>query len=73
MYFKYGNYTHPDHEVDLVNIKHQRMYSKRNRVVFIRKTLQLQGHICTTGQDALRTAINNLKNAYAEDLQDAVL
>jgi hypothetical protein len=64
MYFKWDDYRHADGEVDVTMIQQQRMFSPRNRYVFIRKTLTVQGHLCVSGQDAIRSAINLLEDGY---------
>jgi hypothetical protein len=71
MYCKYGNYTHDPGEVAITMLQQQRMYSKRNRLMFSRYRFMVQGHICDTGgQDSLRTKINALQNAYKYDHYD---
>jgi hypothetical protein len=64
MIFKFHGYKHPANEVDITSITQQRQYSPRNRVVFIRKTMTIQGHMCVSGQASIRDAIELMENAY---------
>jgi hypothetical protein len=64
MFFKYADYQHAANEVDVTTIQQQRMFSPRNRYVFIRKTMTVMGHFCTSGQDAIRLALQNLEKTY---------
>lgn len=78
MYFKYGNYTHPAGEIDMVNFTKQRMFSPRNEIAFERHNLTLMGHFCTSeasGQDAIKAKIEALEDAYLGSAfsDDAVL
>ena len=73
MYFKYGSYKHADNEVDLTMITSVRMRSPRNRLVFTRWTLTCMGHFCESGQSAIKTKIEALRNAYIDDNKTAGL
>ena len=64
MYWVIGNYSHPANQIDLTSFSVQRLYSPRNQLYFMRKQLVLQGHVIADGQDAIRTAINELEQAY---------
>lgn len=67
MYFIAGSYVHPAGEVDMTNIHYQKMYSERNRIMFVRATLNLQGHLIVSGQAETKAAILALEDAYAKD------
>ena len=73
MYFKYGSYQHADSTVDLTQMSAQRMHSPRNRLVFTRWTMYVEGHFCVSGQDNIRTTIQNFEYAYRDDWEDAGL
>ena len=70
MYFKFGDYQHDAGTVDVSNITMQRMYSRRNRLLFMKKTLQLVIHVCESGgQDDIKSKIEEIKLAYGADHQ----
>lgn len=73
MYFKYGSYTHDTGEILLASYTKQRMKSERNRLVFTRHTMELQGEVCLTGQAAIKTRLEAIEAAYSVDGNDAVL
>src|SRR5574343_633206 len=68
IYFKYGSYTHTANEVDMTQLSITRQYSPRNRLFFKRHTLTLMGHLCVSGQAAIKSAIQSLEAAYRYDL-----
>lgn len=73
MYFQYGDYKHPDNTVDLTTITAQRMYSPRNRIIFTRWTLSVQGHFCVEGQADIKDQLDEFEAAYEDDWKDAGL
>jgi hypothetical protein len=64
MYWQFGNYKHSENEVDMTSLNIQRMFSPRNTLAFQRHTLVLMGHMCVTGQDAIKSAIQEIEEAY---------
>lgn len=64
MYWVCGNYQHADNEVDLTSFAIQRMYSPRNQLAFMRKTLVIQGHLIASTQATIKAAIDALEQAY---------
>lgn len=64
MYWQFGNYRHSENEVDMTSLNIQRMFSPRNTLAFQRHTLVLLGHLCVTGQDNIKEAIQDLEEAY---------
>lgn len=70
MYFQFHTYRHDENEIDLTNMQQQRMYSPRNRHVFVRKTLTLMGHFCVTGQSSIKQRILALEEAYLSDFHE---
>lgn len=73
MYFKYGSFKHDDNDVNVTHVDAKRMYSPRNRLAFTRKTLHCLGHICETGQAAIKAKIEAIQAAYYDDWKDAGL
>ena len=67
MIFKYGTYSHPANTVDIVSFNMQRMYSPRNRLNFMRKTMVVSGHFCVAGQSSIRTTLAAFETAYLTD------
>lgn len=64
MYVRFGDYKHAENEVAITYLSLQRMFSPRNQMAFLRKTLTIQGDFCTSGSTALTTAIKSLERGY---------
>jgi hypothetical protein len=62
--FKFHNYEHSENEVNISSFTQQRQYSPRNRMVFIRKTMTVEGHLCVAGQSAIKAAIDAMEDVY---------
>ena len=73
MIFKFGSYVHATNEIDLSYLSLQRMYSPRNFMTFLRKTLSIQGHLCLTGVAAITTAIKALEAGYLKEINSVGL
>jgi hypothetical protein len=71
--FKFGDYVHAANEVDVTMLTQQRMYSPRNFMVFLRKTLTIQGHICKSGTSAITAAIKALEAGYLKEIHSVGL
>jgi len=67
MKFKYGPFEHDENDVDIISVQMERFSSPRNQVWFDRRTMQVQGRFCATGQAAIRDRIRWLEDAYAID------
>jgi hypothetical protein len=68
MYFRWDEYVFDDNEVDVTYLSHQRMYSPRNMMTYIRSTLTVQGHFCETGgQAAIRTRILAMEDHFKNE------
>jgi hypothetical protein len=67
MKFKYGPFEHDENDVDIISVQMERFSSPRNHVWFDRRTMEVQGRFCSTGQEAIRTRIRWLENAYKID------
>lgn len=79
MYFKYGNYQHPDNEVSLSRVEVINHYSRRGQQARRTVRLHLLGELITqegdtaAAQAALKAAIDNIVAVYSEDGFDAGL
>jgi hypothetical protein len=73
MYFKYGTFQHDDNTVTLSSVSQRQIYSGRGRRQIERKRLQLSGVLIASTQAAIKTAIDELIAAYADDGKDAGL
>jgi len=63
LYFQYGGYRHPDHEVSLVSSVQQQVEDTRGQL--IRKNLTIEGVLTGETQQELRESINALVLAYS--------
>lgn len=68
MYFKFRDFVHDANEVDLTMFQQEQVYSPRNKYVFLRKTMTIQGHFCVSGQSNIRSKLQALEEVYLSDL-----
>jgi hypothetical protein len=73
MYFKYGNYSHDANTVTLTSVTRRAILSPRGRRLFMRERLQLSGTLFASTQATIKSAIDDLEAAYADDGKDAGL
>lgn len=66
MLLKYGDYEHEEGE-NTVAITRSPVYDRAYRRVRERETWQIRGQLLAASQAALKTAIEDLEEAYAED------
>lgn len=73
MYFKYGNFQHPDNQVNLVSHTEEHIRSQRGKPYLLRKRQTLDGYIKGATQAEIKTKIEALENAYELEGRDAGL
>ncbi|ANS03305.1 hypothetical protein [uncultured Mediterranean phage uvDeep-CGR2-KM19-C37] len=73
MYFKYGSYQHDDNTVTLASVSRQAIFSPRGRRQIMRERLQISGVIIASTQATIKSAVDALEAAYADDGKDAGL
>ena len=73
VYFQYGSHRHADSEVQLVSLRKQAVENERGEAEAVRWTMQIRGVIAGDSQDALRSAIQTVEQAYSRNGEDAGL
>ena len=73
MYFKYGDYTHPEAEVNLVRMEIIPQFTPRGRRWAVLYRLHCSGELIADGQDAIKAKIDTFVNAYSANGQAAGL
>lgn len=73
MYHVYGNYQHTANEVNLISFNQATKYSGRGRIESTVKTATLEVTLIASTQSAIKTAIDDLEDAYSVDGLDWAL
>lgn len=73
MFWKYGNYTHPNNEVLVTAFTARRLYTPRRLLDRIIKTAVIEGEIIAEGQTAIEARRLEVDTAYASAATGAFL